>query len=357
MIIAGGGTGGHVFPMLAVARAVEEVAPGSEILFVGTRNRIESRLVPEAGYSIKYLRIGGLKGKSALSRAGTLLQLPWAVIASAFLIAKFGPHVVLGGGGFASGPVGLAASLLRVPLALLEVNSLPGFTNRKLARRAGVAFVAFKETAERLDCRTILTGNPVRSLLRGEPRKPHDGPLRLLIIGGSQGAVGLNNLVIEALPYLKEAGLKLEITHQTGGLDLDRVRGAYREAGVAARIEPFIDNMAAAYEAADFLICRAGATTVAELVAARRPAILVPLPTAADNHQEFNARTVVDCGGGVLLRQGETDGAGLAREIASWYDQRDRLPRMGAALAKLDHPDAAERIAEELLSLAGENIG
>jgi len=353
LIIAGGGTGGHVFPMLAVARAVEEAAPGSEILFIGTKRGIESRLVPDSGYRINYLKIGGLKGKSLLNRAATLVQLPWAVVASAFTIAGFGPHAVLGGGGYASGPVGLAASMLRVPLALLEVNSLPGFTNRKLARRAKLSFIAFEETSQRMTCPTIVTGNPVRGEVRGEPIKAGSGPLRLLIIGGSQGAVGLNSLVIDALPFLKQADCGLMITHQAGKLDYERVRDEYANARVEARVEPFIADMASAYSNAELVICRAGATTVAELVAARRPAILVPLPSAADNHQEFNAMTLVGAGGGMLLRQNESDGKRLVKEILGWYDRRHELPLMGEALGKLDHPDAAERIAAELIALAG----
>ncbi len=352
MLIAGGGTGGHVFPLLAVARAVGEAAAGSEVRFVGTARGIESRLVPEAGYPLHLLRIGGLKGKSIARRVATLVQLPWAVLTSAFLIARFGPHAVLGGGGYASGPVCLAASMLRVPLALLEVNSLPGLTNRKLARRAAVAFVAFERTGERLRCPTIVTGNPVRQEIRAGPPRPHSGALRLLVIGGSQGAVGLNSLVIDSLPHLKSGGFELEITHQAGADDLQRVREAYRSLSMQARIEPFIEEIASAYRDADLVICRAGATTVAELIAARRPAVLVPLPTAADNHQEFNAQAIVEAGGGVILRQGEADGAALAERIGGWYHQRDELARAGEALESLDRPDAADRIAEELIGLA-----
>jgi UDP-N-acetylglucosamine--N-acetylmuramyl-(pentapeptide) pyrophosphoryl-undecaprenol N-acetylglucosamine transferase len=242
---------------------------------------------------------------------------------------------------------------LRVPLALLEVNSLPGFTNRGLARRARLGFIAFAETADRLRCPTIVTGNPVRREVRVGPMESGKGPLRLLVIGGSQGAVGLNSLVIDALPRLKAAGERVRITHQSGKLDYERVRAAYGEIGVSARIEPFIDDMATAYRQAEMVICRAGATTVAELVAARRPAILVPLPSAADNHQEFNAMALVNVGGGVLMRQKESDGSRLAEEVLGWYDRRSELPRMGEALGKLDHPDAAARIADELFALAG----
>ena len=353
LAIAGGGTGGHVYPMLAVARAVERQAPGSELLFVGTRRGIEARLVPEAGYRLATLRIGGLKGKSALRRLATMGQLPWAVLASAVLLARFRPQAVLGGGGFASGPVGLAASLLRTPLALLEVNSLPGFTNRRLAGRARVAYVAFRETAARMRCPVVVTGNPVRDEVRGEPPRAAEGPLRLLVLGGSQGAVGLNSLVVAALPHLEALGVPLAVTHQAGALDLERVRGAYREAGLAARVEPFLTDIASAYREAELAVSRAGATTVAELIAARRPAIFVPLPTAADNHQEHNALAVVAAGGGELLRQPEADGALLAERIACWYDRREGLEQAGAALAVLDHPDAAERIAGGLIALAG----
>lgn len=352
LLVAGGGTGGHIFPLLAVARALEKIAPGSEIRFVGTSRGIESRLVPEAGYQLHTLSIGGLKVKSLVRRATTLLQLPWAVVVSAFLIGRFAPHVILGGGGYASGPVGLAARFLRIPLALLEINSLPGFTNRKLARSAEIAFITFPRSSDYLRCRTIVTGNPVRPEVRiGSPR-PHGGAMRILIFGGSQGAAGLNSLVIDSLPHLIARGLELDITHQTGKLDFERVSQAYATSGIAAKIEIFIDDMPLAYRLADLVICRAGAGTVAELIAARRPSVLVPLPTAADNHQEHNARAIVEAGGGIILRQDETDGSILAERIADWYHRREELVRMGEALGKLDHPDAAERIAEELVVLA-----
>jgi UDP-N-acetylglucosamine--N-acetylmuramyl-(pentapeptide) pyrophosphoryl-undecaprenol N-acetylglucosamine transferase len=356
IVIAGGGTGGHLFPMLAVARALEQAAPGAEILFVGTSRGIESRLVPEAGYKLATLWIGGLKRKSIFKRFVTLAQLPVALAHSACLLARFGPHVVLGGGGYASGPVGLAASLQGIPLALLEVNSLPGLTNRKLARRAKAAFLAFEVTAGRLHgCRCLVTGNPVRADIRkaGDSETARNDRFRLFVLGGSQGAVALNSLVLEALPRLREMGLKIDITHQAGARDFERVKSSYRETGWEAVVEPFISDMAAAYAAADIVVCRAGATTVAELIAARRPAILVPLPTAADNHQEHNAMVIVDAGGGELLRQAETDGAVLAERIAYWYHRREQLPAKARSLAALDRPDAAERIAAELISLAG----
>ena len=305
---------------------------------------------------LKTLRIGGLKGKSIFRRGITLLQLPIAILNSAFLLARFGPHVVLGGGGYASGPVCLAASLQGLPVALLEVNSMPGLTNRKLSKRSDLAFVAFKETAERMQgCRAVVTGNPVRSDLRvaGVRTDGNRGKFRLLVLGGSQGAVGLNSLVIEALEALEGLAPSMSITHQAGLFDLERVRAAYSKTGLEVRVEPFIENMAEAYGIADMVICRAGATTVAELIATRKPAILIPLPVAADNHQEFNARVIVDAGGGELLRQNEATGAILAERIAYWYHRRERLPQLGAALESLDRPDAANRIAEELIVLAG----
>lgn len=353
VVIAGGGTGGHVFPMIAVARAIEEMEPESEIIFIGTNRGIESRLVPKAGFTLKTLKIGGLKGKSIFRRAVTLAQLPIAMLHSAFLTAKFGPHVVLGGGGYASGPVGLVASLQRIPLALLEVNSIPGLTNRKLAKRADAVFLAFEATQKLLaGCRSIVTGNPVRSGFRIPPdRTTRQGrPFHLLIVGGSQGAVAINSLVIDSLNLLKE--MDISITHQTGSVDVERVRSAYAEAGVTAGIEVFIEDMTAAYTNADLVVCRAGATTVAELIAARKPAVLIPLPTAADNHQEHNARVIVDAGGGQLLRQAEADGTILADSIANWYHHREKLEQAGDSLADLDRPDAAEKIAEELITLA-----
>ena len=355
-VIAGGGTGGHVFPMLAVADALRAAEPDCGILFIGTKDRIESKLVPKAGYELATIPAGGLKGKSPLSRFVALGKIPLAMIKSAFMLSRFGPHAVLGGGGYASWPVCRTAAFLKIPLALLEVNSLPGLANRKLAHKAAEAYVAFEATRERMKCETIVTGNPIRSEVRGEPPKEKEGELNILVLGGSQGAVGLNSLVIEALPLIRKSAIEVHITHQTGELDIDRVRRAYRESRVPGSAVPFIEAMGTAYRNADLVIARAGATTVAEVIAARRPTVFVPLPTAADNHQEINAGEIVSAGGGVIIHQDKGEAAALADVVIDCYHRRSQLAAMGAALAQLDHPDAAEVVAQRLITLARAHI-
>ena len=350
VMIAGGGTGGHVFPMISVADQLKKINPDAEIVFVGTSDRIESRLVPQAGYKLETIPVGGLKGKSVFSRFISLGKLPFALMKSAFLISKYGPHVVLGGGGFASWPLCQAAGMLKVPLALMEVNSLPGMANRKLASMAREAYISFSSTERQLKCKCLLTGNPVRSNLRGIESVANK-ELNILVIGGSQGAVGLNSLVLDALQHL-EGKLDIRITHQSGEYDRERVEQAHARSGLDSTAVSFIDDMRTAYSKADLVVARAGATTVAELIAARKPSILVPLPTAADNHQEVNALEIVNSGGGLMLRQQDSSGEDLAKVILDLNGDKQKLDGMAKALADLDHPDAASMIAERLSALA-----
>lgn len=350
-IIAGGGTGGHVFPMIAVADAVRAQEPDCEILFVGTKDRMEATLVPKAGYELRTIPAGGLQGKGLLTRLVSLAKIPLAMISSAFIISRFGPHAVMSGGGYASWPVCRVAAFLKVPLALLEVNSIPGLAIRKISRHAAEAYTGFPSTAGKMRCPCHVTGNPIRAGVRGEAPAVRSGELRLLVIGGSQGAMGLNSMVLEALPHLAAAGVTLYITHQAGKNDLERVREAYRAAGARGQVTAFIDDMATAYREADLVIARAGATTIAELIAARRPAIFVPLPSAADQHQLRNAEQVASAGGGEVVPQAE-GGEKLATRITALDADRKRIAAMGAALAALDHPDAAADVARRLIALA-----
>lgn len=351
VMIAGGGTGGHVFPMIAVADEIKRINPDSEVVFVGTKERIESRLVPEAGYQLETIPVGGLKGKSVFNRIVNLAKLPVAIAKSAFLISKYGPNVVLGGGGFASWPLCQAAGMLKVPLALMEVNSLAGMANRKLSPMAKEAYISFSSTEKQLKCPSILTGNPVRSNLRGTAEPQREG-FHVLVIGGSQGAVGLNSLVIETLTHLK-GKMPFKLIHQTGELDKERVIKVYNEQGFDGQVVSFIDDMAQSYSWADLVVARAGATTVAELIAARKPSVLVPLPTAADNHQELNALELVNAGGGQMLRQQDSKGEDLASLLIELNENRTKLKGMAEALTSLDHPEAAKEIARRLMVLSG----
>lgn len=352
VLIAGGGTGGHVFPMLAVAGRLKAIHPDCQILFIGASGRIETKLVPRAGYELKTLSISGVKGKGIAGKLTALLKLPWALLRSAFIVTTFGPHVVLSGGGYAAWPACRAAAFLGRPLALLEVNSLPGMVTRMLAGKAKRAYTAFPATAGHLKCQCLLTGNPIRPELHQIGELPMREHLSLLIMGGSQGAVGLNSLVVEALPELKRSGVKLRIIHQTGGTDVSRVRQAYEDAGLNAEVTPFIEDMRSAYAEADLVISRAGATSVAELMAAGRPSILVPLPTAADDHQTVNAREIADIGGGVVLPQASSSGKDMANQIEGWYHHRSQLQAMHAKLKAAVKTDSADLIARDLITLA-----
>jgi UDP-N-acetylglucosamine--N-acetylmuramyl-(pentapeptide) pyrophosphoryl-undecaprenol N-acetylglucosamine transferase len=306
--------------------------------------------VPEAGYDLKTLSVSGLKGKSKLSRFTALAKLPLAVAKSAYIVSTFGPHIALSGGGYAAWPACWTAAKLKVPLAVLEVNSLPGMVSKVLSKSARKAYITFEAAAEHLSCETMLTGNPLRSSLHELPDPPDGRKLSLLIIGGSQGAVGLNDLMIDALPHFK--GMELMITHQAGARDRERVEQAYRQAGLHADVVEFIDDMPTAYARANVVISRAGATSVAEIIAAGRPAMLVPLPTAADDHQTMNAREIERLGGGVILPQKSTTGKDMAQYLRGWYDHRSKLEEMRSALLDAARQESARIIAEDLLNLA-----
>ena len=353
IVIAGGGTGGHLYPGIAVAKEVLRREPGATITFAGTARGIESRVVPREGFQLDMLRSAGLKGTSPAALVRGLALLPVSGLDAWRILSRRTPHLVIGVGGYSSGPVVAAAVMRRIPTLLLEQNALPGFTNRQLARYVSAAAVTFPSTIGHFGRRGFVAGNPVRPefFIDGDGDMA-GGPPRVLIFGGSQGAHAINVAMVEAAPRLAALHGGVAITHQTGEHDLDFVRGAYRNAGFNARVEPYLFTMDRDIKRADLVICRAGATTIAELAAAGRPSVLVPLPTAADDHQRKNAEVFREAGAAELIEQKALSGALLAERVAALVADRAKLQAMGAAARALAKPDAAKVIVDRALELA-----
>jgi UDP-N-acetylglucosamine--N-acetylmuramyl-(pentapeptide) pyrophosphoryl-undecaprenol N-acetylglucosamine transferase len=361
VLIAGGGTGGHLFPGIAIADEV--VRRGSaEVLFVGTSRGIETRAVPAAGYRLETLRVSGLKRMGLLGTLRGLLRVPLAIVRSFLLLRRFRPDVVVGVGGYASGPMVLAAALFGYPTAIQEQNSVPGFTNRVLGRLVRAVFIAFEDAARCFPVDKIeRPGNPVRQKIVAalEKTAPAGAPaetLRILVVGGSQGARAVSELVAGAAALLVKGGTDFTLVHQTGTADLERMQERYRALGLdgQATALAFIDDMAAAYAEADVVVARAGALTLAELAIAGRPAILIPLPTAADDHQSKNAARFAEVGAALLVDQRKATAEELAAALAALGRDRGRRISMGAAMRELARPRAAQDIVDRLETLARE---
>jgi UDP-N-acetylglucosamine--N-acetylmuramyl-(pentapeptide) pyrophosphoryl-undecaprenol N-acetylglucosamine transferase len=344
-LIMAGGTGGHVIPALALADALR--ARSHAVVWMGTPAGIEARLVPAAGYPVEWISVSGLRGKGLASWLLAPFRLARAWWQAQRALARIRPDAVVGMGGFASGPGGLAAVLARRPLVVHEQNAVPGLTNRLLARVATRVYEAFPRSfARRSGIEAECVGNPVRAAIAALPAprdrlKDRAGRVRLLVLGGSQGASALNAAVPQALTRLATDHPSMErpeVRHQAGARLLDEARAAYAAAGIEAEVVPFIDDIAAAYAWADLVVCRSGAMTVSELAAAGLAAVLVPFPAAVDDHQTANARWLSDAGAAVLLPQAELSDERLAALLAELGD-RDRLVAMaeqGRAVARLD---------------------
>ncbi len=364
VVIAGGGTGGHLFPGLAVAEQL--TARGAKVTFVGTARGIEAKVVPQSGYPLDLIDVAGLKRQGLVPTLRSLFKLPVALFQTIGLLRRLQPQVVVGVGGYASGPVVLLASLLRIPTVVLEQNSVPGVTNRILSRFARVVFTAFPHASRYFPRRKVsLLGNPVRQSIAASAQDPAErtGPVRLLVLGGSLGAKAVNALVVDALtelakqppPALSPLEDHILVHHQTGATDLAATEALYSQKPQLAklvRIEPFISDMASAYRDCDLMIGRAGATTIAELTTIGRPAVLIPFPFAADDHQTHNARYLVENGAARLLQQKDTTPQLLASTLAELVQDRTVLAAMAAASRKLGKPEASQRIADEILRLA-----
>src|SRR5215216_1638654 len=356
VLIAGGGTGGHLYPGIAVAREVMARARDAQVVFVGTATGIESRVVPKEGFQLETIRSAGLKGKSLASLARGVGLLPMSAIDAWRVIARRQPSVVIGVGGYSSGPVVLLAAVRGIPTLLMEQNAMPGVTNRLLARFVKAAAVTYDESARFFAGRAFLAGNPVRPEFLGGMHDEHgslrdtDRAARVLVFGGSQGAHAINVAMVEAAPRLAAAATGLAITHQTGERDLEMVRDGYSRAGVEARVEPFLFAMDREMKSADLVICRAGATTLAEVAAAGVASILIPLPTATDDHQRRNAQALVAHGAAQMIEQRELTGDRLSSEIVALAGDPERRRRMSDAARQLARPDAASAIVDRVLA-------
>jgi UDP-N-acetylglucosamine--N-acetylmuramyl-(pentapeptide) pyrophosphoryl-undecaprenol N-acetylglucosamine transferase len=354
ILVMAGGTGGHVYPALAVARALQKES--QEVVWLGTQRGLESRVVPESGIDIEWISVKGLRRKGPLALIIAPLQLTWALLQALAVILRRRPAAVLGMGGFVSGPGGVAAWLTRRPLVIHEQNAAAGLTNRLLARLARVVLQAFPGSFNSsADVETV--GNPVREDIAAvpEPAKRYagrEGPLRLLVLGGSQGALALNKTVPAALRLLPEEGRPV-VRHQCGERTIGTARDAYAGSGIEVELLPFIDDMASAYAWADLVVCRAGALTVAELCAVGLPALFVPYPSAVDDHQTANARAMTDAGAAQIIQESELNGRSLSELLANWLCERSVLQSRAARARALSRPDSLSRITTICLEAAG----
>jgi UDP-N-acetylglucosamine--N-acetylmuramyl-(pentapeptide) pyrophosphoryl-undecaprenol N-acetylglucosamine transferase len=356
-ILAGGGTGGHVIPALAIAHELKK-SYAAEILFVGTARGIENRLVPAAGYPLQWVRVGALKNVSLITRAKTAFDLPRAVWDAGRMLNEFAPDVVIGVGGYASGPAMLAAIMKHIPTLAFEPNVVPGFANRVVARFVSAAAVHFEETAKYFRHAKV-TGVPVRHAFFETPPKLGGTPT-LLVFGGSQGAHAINQAMMRCLRVLRREAPGIHIVHQTGERDYNDVLSACRklESGTDAprltfEIFQFIEDMPAAFARADLVVCRSGASTVAEIAAAGKAAIFVPFPRAADDHQRINAEALARHGAAVAVEESKLEGVWLAETIAALLQDSPRLKMMSEAARALAHPNAARDIAAMAAKVAG----
>ncbi|TNF24312.1 MAG: undecaprenyldiphospho-muramoylpentapeptide beta-N-acetylglucosaminyltransferase [Deltaproteobacteria bacterium] len=362
-MIAGGGTGGHVYPGVAVAEEILRRNPDAKVVFIGTERGMESRILPKLGYSLETITVSRLKGGGIWGRLKGLFRLPIGIFQSWRLLRRHEPQVVLGVGGYASGPALLAAWMTRRPTAIQEQNATPGLTNRWLGKVVRAVFLGFAAGARAFKAKkTVFTGNPIRAALAarlaestttaGEASRA----LRILVFGGSQGARFLNERVPATVAALVAAqpGLEVTVVHQTGPAEQAQTQARWAELGLAERVTvlPFIDDMVAAYAAADLAVCRAGALTVAELTAVGLPSLLVPFPFAADNHQEANAKVLADAGAARLVRQDGWDDVTVAGWLAGLAADRAALSEMAAASRQLARLDAARLIVDRLEGIA-----
>ena len=358
LLIAGGGTGGHLFPAVAVARTIKRMRPELELAFVGAGKALESRTLEQEGFKLEVLKVTSFRGRGIMGRARSLSSMPLAIWQARKLIKSYRPGLVLAVGGYAAVPLGLAARLCGLPLAVQEQNTVPGLTNRVLGKRANVVFTAFPEAKGYFPAAKVeYVGNPVRPELveQAEEAKPARRPmaegLKVLVLGGSQGARSINQAMTQSLPQLEELGQKIFIRHQSGPSDEAWVKEAYAASGVPHEVSGFIDDMGKAYAEAHLVICRSGAGTVTELMCVGRASVCVPYPHAADDHQTKNAASLVNAGAAELIPDPDLSPAAITKLIGEFIENPGRITEMEAAAASLAKPRAAEDIARGCLKL------
>jgi len=350
-VLAGGGTGGHIIPALAIAHELRELY-SAEVIFIGTSRGMENRLVPAAGFELKLVEVGALKKVSLAKRVATVTALPMAIFRSAGILRDFRAEVVIGVGGYASGPAMLAAAISGTPTLAFEPNVVPGLANRIMAPMVSAAAVHFEETS-RFFQRCRVTGVPVRRAFFDLPPRPAQSPPTLLVFGGSQGAHAINEAVMNSLTALGQQVPGLHLIHQTGERDYNDAQAAYLRSQARAEVFPFIEDMPGMFARADLLVCRSGASTVAEITAAGKPAIFIPFPHAADDHQLRNAEALERAGAAVLIAEKGLTSERLVSAVSGLLCDPARLERMAAASRKLSHPNAAREIALMAGRLAG----
>jgi UDP-N-acetylglucosamine--N-acetylmuramyl-(pentapeptide) pyrophosphoryl-undecaprenol N-acetylglucosamine transferase len=356
LIIAGGGTGGHLFPGIAVAEEFLSRDPANQVLFVGSERGIEARAIPRLGYQLELISAAGIRGKGSLAKLKGAAMMLYGYAQSRKVLQQFKPDLVLGVGGYASLPMVLAARGMEIPRYIHEQNALPGMSNKVLSRVANKVFISLEESAKFFpkDC-TLLTGNPLRKqilemLTKDMPDQQQSETFNLFIFGGSQGAHALNVALPQTVAQLDQnQRALLKITHQTGEADLQQVRAAYQANGIEADVRPFIDNMATEYHRADLIICRAGATTIAEVTALGKACLFIPFPHATDDHQRKNAEALLKKGACEMLVEQEIGGKGLSNALARLMDNRDALKLIGENAAGLARLDAAKVIVDQML--------
>ena len=354
VILAGGGTGGHLFPGLAVAREFQRRDRRTEILFVGTQQGIEARVLPREGLALETIPVRGLKGRGVRGIVDALYGIPAGLLRSLAIIRSFRPHLIIGLGGYASGPLLLAAKLKGIRCAIMEQNLRPGFTNKLTARFVDRIFTSYRESVQYFPkAKVVETGNPIR--WKKLPEIDRSGKFTLLVFGGSAGAHRINLAVVDAMKQLSDLAPTLRIIHQTGEADFSTVKAAYAELPIEAEVTAFIDKMDDAYARADLVLCRAGATTVAELTAFGKAAILVPFPYAIYDHQRGNAQVLQSHGAAEMILDQALSGELLAQRIRDYLSNRERIEKMAAAARALGRPEAAARIVDECYALAEES--
>lgn len=356
VVISGGGTGGHLFPGIAVAREFQRRHPDTAVLFIGSGKPIETRVLAAAGYPLATIAVSGLKGRGLWNQLATLARLPGAVAAARRLLADFRADLVLGVGGYSAGPVCLAAWRAGIPVVLHEQNLLPGITNRQLARVAARVCVSFEASTVHFPAAKVrLTGNPVRPEILAAAEAPavNGRPFTVLVAGGSQGAHAINLAVQAALPRASAEAPEMAWIHQTGADDEADLQAGYRRLGLAAEVAAFFDDMWERYRRADLVVCRAGATTLAELTCMGKASLLIPFPHAADNHQELNARALVEAGAAEMLRQDTLSGDRLWERILHYRAHPEAARRMAECARCLGRPQAAEAIVDHCEELLG----
>lgn len=350
--MAGGGTGGHLFPGIAIAQEFKAVNPATQVVFVSSANRLERTVLEAAAFDLRRIAVSGMKGRGSWNQISAAAKIPMAIITAIGILKELSPDLTIGLGSYSAGPVVMAAWLMRIPAVICEQNILPGITNRILARFVDRIYISFKNTRLGYGGRKVnWTGNPVRrEVLATKAQDKGQGPFTVLIIGGSQGAHKINTTMNEALEHLQDAE-GLQFVHQTGEADEAAVREAYGNKNIRAEARAFFEDMAACYHQADLIICRSGATTVAEITALGKAVIFIPFPYAADNHQVLNAADLADDGAAEIIVEKQLNGRLLAEKIQYYREHPQDLAQMAAKAGQYGKPDAAKNIVDDCYRL------